>query len=283
MSPESSAVGTAALAPSLLLVGLMGFRHGFDADHIAIVDGMTRARQLHRSYWSARLVGLQFAAGHSAMIMLASLLFFWQRGVVPPWLDGLGLWISVTFLLLVAIGNASHALSPVTPSAAAGGPLARLMLRLTGAHLHPALVGVAFALSFDSIAQAAFFAARGGDLAGLSAVMLLAAAFGLGMMLADAVNGALLAWFAGRSDKVALRASRISSAFVALIAFATALAALAREGHEGFAARWEQGGVWIGVGLMCVSFAVYALLIVLRRGRGALPGAPGAPGTPGAA
>ena len=39
---------------------------------------------------------------------------------------------------------------------------------------------------------------------------------------------------------------------------------------EGFAARWEQGGVWIGVGLMCVSFAVYALLIVLRRGRGSL-------------
>jgi high-affinity nickel permease len=60
------------LLPSLLLVVMMGFRHGFDADHIAVVDGMTRARQLHQSYWSSRLVGLQFAAGHSAMILLAS-------------------------------------------------------------------------------------------------------------------------------------------------------------------------------------------------------------------
>ena len=33
------------LAPSLALVGMLGFRHGFDADHIAAVDGMTRALQ----------------------------------------------------------------------------------------------------------------------------------------------------------------------------------------------------------------------------------------------
>jgi nickel/cobalt transporter (NiCoT) family protein len=273
MSLDPSAAASAALAPSLLLVGLMGFRHGFDADHIAVVDGMTRARQLHRSYWSARLVGLQFAAGHSAMIMLASLLFFWQRGTVPEWLDGLGLWISVTFLLVVAIANASHALRPSGPRARATGPLALLMTRMTGAHLHPALVGVAFALSFDSMAQAAFFAARGGDLAGMMAVMLMAGAFGLGMMVADAVNGALLAWFANRSDEIALRASRISSGFVALIALGTAAAALAREGHEGFAARWEQGGVWIGVGLMCASFVAYSMLIALRRGRRGTPAA----------
>ena len=62
------------LAPSLALVGMLGFRHGFDADHIAAVDGMTRARQLHHSYWSARRVGLQFALGHSAAILAASLL-----------------------------------------------------------------------------------------------------------------------------------------------------------------------------------------------------------------
>ena len=49
------------LQAALVLAGLMGFRHGFDADHIAVVDGMTRARQLQGSYWSARSVGLQFA------------------------------------------------------------------------------------------------------------------------------------------------------------------------------------------------------------------------------
>ena len=51
----------AGVVPALALAALLGFRHGFDADHIAVVDGMTRARQLHRSYWSSRAVGLQFA------------------------------------------------------------------------------------------------------------------------------------------------------------------------------------------------------------------------------
>ena len=49
------------LLSSLALVAMLGFRHGFDADHIAVVDGMTRARQLHKSYWTSRLVGAQFA------------------------------------------------------------------------------------------------------------------------------------------------------------------------------------------------------------------------------
>ena len=49
----------ATLLSSLALVGMLGFRHGFDADHIAVVDGMTRARQLHKSYWTSRLVGAQ--------------------------------------------------------------------------------------------------------------------------------------------------------------------------------------------------------------------------------
>jgi nickel/cobalt transporter (NiCoT) family protein len=255
------------LLPSLLLVAMMGFRHGFDADHIAVVDGMTRARQLHRSYWSSRLVGLQFAAGHSAMILLASLFFFAQRTVVPPWMDGLGLWVSVAFLLVIALTNGTHALSPRSGAQRPMGPMAAMMFRATGARLHPALVGVAFALSFDSMAQAAFFAARGGELAGLTAVVLMASLFGLGMMVADAVNGVLLAWCAGRSDQAARQASRVSSAFVALIALATAAAALLREAHQGFADLWERGGVWVGVGLLAFTLLVYALLIAVQKAR----------------
>ena len=270
--PAVQALGP-GLLPSLLLVAVMGFRHGFDADHIAVVDGMTRARQLHRSYWASRLVGLQFAAGHSLMILLASLFFFSQRAAVPAWLDGLGLWVSVVFLLVIALSNGAHALWPrvgagrTDGGVAPVGPVAALIFRATGSRLHPALVGVAFALSFDSMAQAAFFAARGGELAGLTAVVLMAALFGLGMMVADAVNGALLAWCAGRSDQAARQASRVSSAFVALIALSTAGAALLREGHEGFAELWERGGVWVGVGLLALTLLVYAVLISVHKAR----------------
>ena len=258
--------GGTGLVSSLALVGLLGFRHGFDADHIAVVDGMTRARQLHRSYWSARRVGLQFALGHSATILVASLLLFVQSAALPAWLDGLGLVISTVFLLVIAASNFGHAMSPATDAVRPLGPLSAALMRVTrgrGDHLHPALVGMAFAMSFDSLAQAAFFAARGSEFSGMAAVALMALVFGTGMCIADAANGALLAWFANRSDRLARHASRLSSAFIALIALLTAAAGLLRQQQDGFAQAWEHAGVWVGAGLVLLTSLVYALRIAL--------------------
>lgn len=258
------------LLSSLALIGLMGFRHGFDADHIAVVDGMTRARQLHRSYWTARLVGLQFAVGHSAMILLASLLLFGQSAALPGWLDGLGMVISTVFLLVIAVTNLGHALSRANDAVRPLGPISAALMRATrgrGGHLHPVLVGMAFAISFDSMAQAAFFAARGSEFSGMAAVAVMALVFGVGMTIADAANGALLAWFAGRSDRLASRASRFSSAFIALIALLTAGAGILRQTQAGFAQHWDAAGLWIGVGLVALTSIVYALRISLQRRR----------------
>ncbi len=266
---------SASLVSSLALVGLMGFRHGFDADHLAVVDGMTRARQLHRSYWSARLVGLQFALGHSATILVASLLLFGQSAALPAWLDGLGMVISTGFLLIIAAANFGHALSPATNAVRPLGPVSAALFRLTGQHLHPALVGMAFAMSFDSLAQAVFFASRGSEFSGIGAVVLLALVFGIGMTLADATNGLLLSWFANRSDRLARRASRLSSGFIALIALLTAGAGLLRQQQVGFAQAWEHAGVWVGVGIVVLTSLVYALRIALQRWRPALTGGHG--------
>ena len=257
-----------SLLSSLALVGMLGFRHGFDADHIAVVDGMTRARQLHHSYWTSRLVGLQFAFGHSATILLASLLLVGQSAALPAWLNGLGLWISVGFLLVIAATNLNHALRPAAPGQVApAGPMTAMLFRLTGRNLHPALVGVAFAMSFDSMAQAAFFASRGSAYDSVGAVVLLAVVFGIGMTLADAANGALLNWFASRSDRLARQASRFSSGFIALLALLTAGAALLREHQEAFAQAWEDMGIWVGVGLMAFTSVVYLGRIAVQRAR----------------
>ena len=261
------------LLSSLALIGLLGFRHGFDADHIAVVDGMTRARQLHNaqgSYWRARLVGLQFAAGHSATILVASLLLFGQSAALPHWLDGLGRVISTLFLLVIAATNVRHALNRDAQAAQPTGPLTAALMRATrgaGLQLHPALVGMAFAISFDSMAQAMFFAARGSEFSGMAAVAWMALVFGLGMTIADAANGALLAWFAQRSDSLARRASRYASGFIALIALLTAGAGLLRQSWSGFDAAWEQAGVWVGVGLMAVTCLAFTLRIAHQRWR----------------
>ena len=263
---SSLALGESLIA-SLALVGMLGFRHGFDADHIAVVDGMTRARQLHHSYWTSRLVGLQFAFGHSATILIASLLLVGQSAALPSWLEGLGLMISIGFLLVIAATNLNHALRKASPVERPLGPLAAALMRLTGRNLHPALVGVAFAMSFDSMAQAAFFASRGSASDGVTVVVLLACAFGLGMMLADAANGALLNWFASRSDQLARQASRFSSGFIAVLALLTASAAMAREFQDGFARAWEGLGIWVGVGLMAFTSLVFLARITLQRMR----------------
>lgn len=266
-------MSTELLTPGFLatlgLAGLLGFRHGFDADHIAVVDGLTRSRQLHRSYWSARLVGLQFAAGHSATILIAALLMFGQGAALPMWLDGLGVVISIVLLLVIAASNLAHALSPVREGQRPLGPMAALLFSVTGRELHPALVGVAFAMSLDSLAQAAFFASHGGaaDSGGIVAVALLAGVFGAGMLLADAGNGLLLAWFAQRSDRLARQASRFSSAFIAVVALATVAAVLLRESREGFAQAWEHAGIWTGVGLMVFTSVVYAVRLLMQRAR----------------
>jgi hypothetical protein len=201
------------------------------------------------------------------VILLASLLLHGQSASLPQWLDGLGMVISTCFLLAIAASNLLHAVRPPSGQPRPMGPFAAALMRLTGNQLHPALVGMAFAFSFDALAQAAFFASRGSQFTGMGAVALLAAAFGFGMMVADATNGALLNWFASRSDRLARHASRFSSAFIALVALATVSAGLARELHADFAARWDALGVWIGVGLMAFTSLVYTLRILVQKAR----------------
>jgi high-affinity nickel-transport protein len=260
-------VVAAGLLPALALACLLGFRHGFDADHIAVVDGMTRSRQLHHSYWTSRLVGAQFAIGHSAVILLASVLLFGQSMTLPNWLDGLGLVISTCFLLVIAASNFGHALRPPSDAARPIGPVSALLMRLTGRHLHPALVGMSFALSLDSLGQAAFFASRGAEFSGMTAVVAMACAFGTGMLVADAGNGALLNWFARRSDGLARQASRFSSGFIAVIALLTAGAGVLRQFEAGFARSWEGQGMLIGVAVVACTSIVYMARISVQQAR----------------
>ena len=102
------------------LVFVLGMKHGFDADHLATIDGLTRynARQ---NPALARYCGVLFSLGHGAVVVLIALTVstLAQSWEVPEWMDTLGAWISIAFLatlgfinLHAVLSTAPHSITP---------------------------------------------------------------------------------------------------------------------------------------------------------------------------
>src|SRR3977135_2006081 len=94
------------IAALALMVFLLGLRHGMDPDHLATLDGFARhnAQSLPRR---ARLSRWCFSLGHGATVtrvagFVAATL---HDGAAPHWLERLGTWISIAFLLALGIMN----------------------------------------------------------------------------------------------------------------------------------------------------------------------------------
>jgi high-affinity nickel-transport protein len=247
---------SSSLWVTLGLLMALGFRHGMDPDHIAAVDGLTRMRYKANAYWSARLAGFQFACGHSLTILLATLIFYWQGIQLPQWLDAMGLWVSTVFLLWLAAANlrqcwAGHAHSHVT------GTFQSMIMQAMGPLAHPMGVGFAFAISFDSLAQAGLMAAKGHELGGLGVIVLLAFCFGLGMMLADTANGLVMHWLVRRNDKLAKHAGRWMSGVIACMALLVVVVSHGSQHMPALETVWDDWGGWMGLGVTASLLGVY--------------------------
>ncbi len=197
----------------LILTFVLGMKHGFDADHLATIDGLTRYNARLRP-GLARYCGTFFSLGHGAVVLaialgVAGIASQWE---VPEWFGIVGAVISITFLIalgslnLVAVLRAGpdEVVQPV-------GLKGRLLGNLRHAS-HPALialVGALFALSFDTLSQAAFFALTATQFGGWQHALALALLFMLGMLLTDGINGLWIARLIARADQVALVASRV--------------------------------------------------------------------------
>ena len=58
---------------SLALMGVvlaLGFKHGFDADHLAAIDATSRLNRQAGRDTAARWSGAQFSLGHSLVVLL---------------------------------------------------------------------------------------------------------------------------------------------------------------------------------------------------------------------
>ena len=79
---------------------LLGIRHGFDLDHLATIDSITRT--LKENARLSKFVGLLFSLGHGLVVIVMCIII--GSGFIqtqsPHWLEACGQWISIVFLLL---------------------------------------------------------------------------------------------------------------------------------------------------------------------------------------
>jgi high-affinity nickel-transport protein len=199
---------------------LLGVRHAFDADHIAVIDNTTRklvgerTRSLSGGFW--------FSLGHSSVVFgLAFLLAIGVRAIVgpvqdegSPLLQTLGLVGSIvagTFLILIGLTNlfAVVGIAKVFRRMRNGdfdeaelehhleqrGFLARLLGKVMRRvskpwHLYP--VGLLMGLGFDTATQVALLVLAAGTAAFTLpwyAILVLPVLFAAGMSLFDALDG----------------------------------------------------------------------------------------------
>lgn len=250
----------------VVVVFLLGLKHGLDPDHLAAIDGLTRfnaARRPLLSRWS----GLLFSAGHGVVvttvaIAVATVAMEWKA---PPWLENTGAWISIGFLTLLGVANLVAVLrTPRGEVVHAVGIRGRFFERLTRAE-HPVLiaaVGAAFALSFDTISQAVLFSITGSNLAGWLFAALLGLVFTAGMMATDALNGLWVSHLVRQADRRAAAASRVMSVAIAFTSLAIAGLAAARHAVPSLDSQVESWGIALSAGVI---FAVAGAYVAAMR------------------
>lgn len=254
--------------PSLMVFALLfGIKHGFDADHLAAIDGLARMQAGRGHKRLARFSGALFSLGHGVMVLMAAWML--QRyGIdkLPEWLDPVGAWISIVFLFLIGITNLRNALSGATPMHTMS-PLARSLMRLPLPHglAGSMMVGAMFALSFDTMSVAAWFGLAGARHGGVAVTFALALAFVGGMVLTDAINGVMVACLIGRSERFAQRAGRLFSLLVASSALLVCGLGLARFSSE-IVSAWAEGKELVfGACVLSMTLFAYALARRVHR------------------
>lgn len=206
-------LGTALLAWSL------GLRHAVDADHIAAIDNVTR--KLMQEGQRPITVGLWFALGHSAIVLIAATAIALAASTLADF-EALGetggvvaTIISAGFLFAIAIMNliilkgvwerflhvrrgGAYVEEDLDILLAGRGVLARLfrpLFRLVRKSWHMAPLGFLFGLGFDTATEVAILGLSGAHAAdgvSLGTVLIFPVLFAAGMALIDTADGIIM-------------------------------------------------------------------------------------------
>jgi high-affinity nickel-transport protein len=253
----------AALAAAAFALGLA---HGFDPDHLAAIDSLTRNARSRRV---ARFAGLLFSLGHGAVVTatavaIAVLARAWEP---PASLEGLGAVIAIACLTALGVLNLGAAAftpagEPVRLQGLKGrwlGPLAG-----SGGTIGVLGIGALFALSFDTLSQAAFFALAASRAEGWWIAAATGLAFALGMMATDAANGLWVNRLIVRADAKARAAARVLAATIGVVSLGVAALGAARLASPAAESWYEGREALLSIAVL---LAVTASYVVATRRR----------------
>ncbi len=212
---------------SLLLIPMvfgLGVRHGFDLDHLATIDAITRTISTHK--WLAKCVGVLFSFGHGLIVTSVSVII--GSGLMhshpASWLTRFGALTSIIFLFTFGILNLFNIFkwnSAHTLPTSLRGALIRKITRNYNNPLWIVGIGALFAISFDTFSQVALFSISAAVFAGWLYSGMLGIIFMLGMIVADGLNGWIVSLLIQRADTMSRIISRCLSLVIASFSLCT--------------------------------------------------------------
>ncbi len=256
-----------------LLVFVFGMKHGLDADHLATIDGMTRYNSTANPKL-AQFCGVLFSLGHGMVVVLVATLASWaaKTWAAPGWMESFGAFTSIFFLSLLGFANLFATLrTPADQVVQTVGFKGRLLggLQRASRPYLIALVGSLFALSFDTMSQAALFALSAQQQGEFWRAPVLGVIFMLGMLVTDGLNGLWISRIIRRADRTALVVSRVMGFTLAGLSLAVAALGAAKY-FSPTVGGWMEGTElqtgMVVVAAICVALVVGRLISQRRAG-----------------
>lgn len=251
----------------LALAFAFGIKHGLDPDHLATIDGLTRFNASTKP-WLSKWAGVLFSIGHGLVVttVVATVALMPDQISLPDWLNGLGIVVSIFTLLVLGGLNLCAAFNPQPGKVHPVGLKSWMQFESS----HPAIVlgiGALFALSFDTMSQAAFFSIAANHISIEIYAFTLGVAFTCGMIVSDGVNGMITARFIQQSGTRALIASRVMSFTVGSMSLFVATIGLARWVQSIYLEDVDDFGLWPGIAVLLWVAAGFALSLYMSRPR----------------
>lgn len=209
----------------ILLVFVLGLRHGLDADHLACIDGLTRYNFRMNSP-IARWVGTLFSFGHGLTVASVAVILgvFIKDFKFPYYFDTLVTWISVVSLFMIGTLNIFNLLrtrSTSNESFQIKGIKGKFLPRIVQETTNPFLViliGGLFAMAADTVSQTSMWAIAAGN-SGSYMPFLLGITFIIGMMCTDTIDSLVAFLMINQSSRLGQSASRIMGWIIVTLAY----------------------------------------------------------------